>query len=120
MGPKWAGLRRALIQEIAFRSANDATAGFALCEANGEPAAIGIGVLAGDWLGVFGMATAPRFRRRGAAVEAMRSLASWAEGRVSSAYLQVFPENHAALALYEKLGFVELYAYHYRVEPWTS
>jgi ribosomal protein S18 acetylase RimI-like enzyme len=118
--PKWASLRRSLIQEIAVRSANDASAGFALCRANGEPAAIAIGVLTGNWLGIFGMATAPRFRRCGAAIRSLRGLADWAEGRVSTVYLQVFQENRPALALYEKLGFEELYAYHYRVEPWPS
>lgn len=118
MEAKWAGLRRSLIQEIASRSAASSGAGFALCRVDGEPAAIGIGVIAGEWLGIFGMATVPESRRRGAAVRAMEALANWADGRASSIYLQVFPENHPALALYAKLGFKQLYMYHYRVEPW--
>jgi GNAT superfamily N-acetyltransferase len=67
------------------------------------------------------MATVPRFRRRGAAIRVMEGLARWAshEG-ASSAYLQVFEENRSARALYERLGFAELYVYHYRVERWSA
>ena len=127
MDPASAGLRRALIQAIpspiggrrSLLEGVSLTAGFALCCLEGEPAAIGIGVGVGGWLGIFGMATVPRFRRHGAALRVMEGLARWAshEG-ASSAYLQVFEENHSALALYERLGFAPLYVYHYRVEPW--
>ncbi|MEZ4654088.1 MAG: GNAT family N-acetyltransferase [Candidatus Eisenbacteria bacterium] len=115
MDPASAGLRRSLIQGI------EAKAGFAFTTMAEEPAAIGIGVIGGSWLGIFGMATAHRFRRQGAAVRVLRALARWGvENGAHEAYLQVFEQNEPAVDLYRKLGFTELYVYHYRVEPWPD
>ena len=77
---------------------------------------VGFGVVEGDWVGVFGMATDPARRRQGVAsgvvaalVEAGTPLgATWA-------YLQVEVDNAPALALYAGLGFVPSHASHYRV-----
>jgi N-acetylglutamate synthase len=92
--------------------------GFALLRVDGEPAAVGLGVRAGAWLGVFSMATPPPFRRRGAATTVLQTLARWGRRHgASQAYLQVMEDNRPALALYAGLGFRTLYSYHYREQP---
>jgi ribosomal protein S18 acetylase RimI-like enzyme len=48
----------------------------------------------------------------------MRGLAEWGAGLGASAvYLQVAEENAAALAMYDRLGFVTHHTYHYRIAP---
>jgi ribosomal protein S18 acetylase RimI-like enzyme len=37
------------------------------------------------------------------------------EAGTKSAYLQVEADNHAARAVYSKLGFADGYGYHYRI-----
>jgi ribosomal protein S18 acetylase RimI-like enzyme len=89
--------------------------GFARAWLDGEPVAVGLGVAAAGWLGVFGMATLPAFRRRGTARAVLRTLADWGrEHGAERAYLQVMEDNAAARALYEGIGFRTLYGYHYR------
>jgi GNAT superfamily N-acetyltransferase len=86
----------------------------ALVRGQGEPVAIGLGVLSHRWLGVFAMRTHPSFRRRGLAREIVRALLAWAYGEgARDAYLQVETDNPAAIALYRGLGFVRLYGYRY-------
>jgi ribosomal protein S18 acetylase RimI-like enzyme len=100
-----AELRRGILKRIGLRT------GYGVCEMEGEPAAIGLGVLGGGWLG----ATRPEFRRRGAASAVLHALARWGEtGGARRAYLQVMAGNDAALALYAGAGFRTLYHYHYR------
>jgi N-acetylglutamate synthase len=88
---------------------------FALLHIGDEPAAVGLGVLEGAWLGIFCMATVAEFRRRGAASAVLRTLAIWAGlYDAKSAYLQVMDDNTAARALYRQVGFQTRYHYHYR------
>ena len=88
---------------------------FALVSREGEPAAVGLGVLEAEWLGIFCMRTASRHRRKGAAQAVLTVLARWAGERgARAAYLQVESENLPALGLYEKAGFRTAYGYHYR------
>ena len=113
-GEAHAGLatRRTILQQIAPAT------GFALLFINGQPAAVGLGVLEADWLGIFCMGTAPQFRRRGAASATLRTLARW--GQLYGAeqlYLQVVENNNPARLLYDRLGFATLYHYHYREQP---
>jgi N-acetylglutamate synthase len=62
--------------------------------------------------------TDPRRRRRGYAARVIASLAAWAgEYGVTGACLEVEAANSPARALYDRLGFTELYRYHYRREP---
>jgi N-acetylglutamate synthase len=89
--------------------------GYALLRIDGAPAALALGVVEGDWLGIFCMATDPAFRRRGAASAILRTLAIWAQLYDARwAYLQVMDENVPARALYARVGFETLYHYHYR------
>jgi len=77
--------------------------------------ALGLGVIGGRWLGVFGMYTRPACRRRGLAQKIIGALARFAVDRGAiGVYLQVEDDNPAARALYEKLGFRAVYGYHYR------
>ncbi|WP_456239847.1 GNAT family N-acetyltransferase [Actinopolyspora lacussalsi] len=82
-----------------------------------ELVAVGRAVVDSGWAGVFGMATLPRARGRGAAGEVLRSLADWASDLgTGGMYLQVDGGNSPALRLYESMGFTEVCRYHYRSE----
>lgn len=77
-------------------------------------AAVGLGVASDGWIGLFNMATAPTWRRQGAARCALLRLAAWGqELGAREAYLQVHPANLAAQALYGSLGFVTDHSYAY-------
>jgi GNAT superfamily N-acetyltransferase len=77
--------------------------------------AVGRAVVDDGWAGVFGMATRPAARGKGAARSVLASLAQWAHDRgAGRMYLQVERDNVAALALYRQAGFKEICAYHYR------
>jgi GNAT superfamily N-acetyltransferase len=84
--------------------------------ADDEPVAIGRGVADDGWTGVFGMASAPTARRRGAARLVLSAIARWArEQDAPRLYLQVERSNTAACRLYAAAGFTEVATYHYRV-----
>jgi GNAT superfamily N-acetyltransferase len=83
---------------------------------DGRPVACALGVLEGDCFGLFDLVTAPDERRKGYAMALVRAMLDWACHRGARyAYLQVVRDNAPARALYERLGYRELYAYHYRV-----
>lgn len=68
-----------------------------------------------DLVGLYDVFTAPAARGQGLA----RQLCGWllaraAEQGARHAYLQVDGDNHAARAVYHRLGFADAYAYHYR------
>jgi ribosomal protein S18 acetylase RimI-like enzyme len=77
--------------------------------------AVGRAVADTGWAGVFGMATLPEARGRGAARGVLAALAAWAATRgADRMYLQVERDNAPALRLYERMGFGEICGYHYR------
>ena len=79
--------------------------------------AVGRAVADTGWAGVFGMATLPAARGRGAGRQVLAALARWAaDQRAERMYLQVEPDNRAAWRLYERAGFTELCRYHYRTQ----
>lgn len=82
------------------------------------PAAIGRCVVDGRWAGFAAVEVSPERRREGLATAVMAELAraALAEG-ASAAYLQVESGNTDALALYDRLGFVDHHGYHYRRAP---
>jgi GNAT superfamily N-acetyltransferase len=95
-----------------------ASAHYALARVAGVPAAVALGTVRGDWFGVCSMLTLPGQRRTGLARALLSTLAGRAlELGCHSLYLQVELENTAALALYEGLGFQNLYRTHYRLRP---
>ncbi|WP_449334207.1 GNAT family N-acetyltransferase [Streptomyces chattanoogensis] len=80
-----------------------------------EAVAVGRAVADTGWAGVFGMATLPRARGKGAAREVLAALADWAGAHdADHMYLQVERDNMPALRLYERTGFSEVCGYHYR------
>ena len=111
--------------------------GFALCLGNGarqagansEPyrgtAADAATVVAcaqfvreGDLVGLYDVYTAPSHRQQGLAkMLCERLLALAASEGARTAYLLVEGDNHGARRIYSRMGFVDAYAYHYRVEP---
>lgn len=72
-----------------------------------------------DLVGLYDVFVAPDARGRGLA----HQLCAWLLGRAMAqgarhAYLQVEGDNHAARAVYHRLGFADAFAYHYRTpEP---
>lgn len=69
----------------------------------------------GPLVGLYDVFTAPTARGRGYASHLCRHLLQQAHTRgASHAYLQVDGDNHAARAVYQRLGFADGYAYHYR------
>jgi len=100
--------RRAILERIGPQT------GYALLNIEGEPAAIGLGVVERGWVGLFCMDTHPEFRRRGAASAVLHALGQWGlEYQASQMYLQVMENNPPALALYAKAGFEKNYRYWY-------
>lgn len=83
--------------------------------ASGVPCAFGMGVLEAGDLGIFEMLTVASARRAGHAARIIGALSAWAQAQgAARAYLQVVADNVPARALYAKLGFSDVYAYHYR------
>lgn len=93
---------------------------FAMWRDPGEqPASIGLGVLGGNWLGIFGMWTRPAHRNHGIGGALLAALAAWGVARGAiGLYLQVEDHNTDARRLYERIGFKAVYGYHYRTH-WT-
>jgi GNAT superfamily N-acetyltransferase len=76
---------------------------------------VGRAVADTGWAGVFGMATLPQARGRGAARAVLAALAGWAgTHRADRMYLQVERDNMPALRLYGRMGFHAVSGYHYR------
>ena len=102
-------VRRGILTRIGPRVA------FATLRRDGEPVAVGQGVVERGWLGLFSMSTHPDHRRQGAATQLVQALTVWGEKfGAAGAYLQVMEESSAARELYRKLGFETRYHYHYR------
>jgi N-acetylglutamate synthase len=98
-----------LLQRVTLPSA------YATARLDGRPVAVGRVVAEAGWAGLFGMATRPEARRRGAARAVLVALAGQARARgCARLYLQVTADSPAALALYRGAGFAELCRYHYR------
>ncbi len=83
--------------------------------ADGEPVACGQFALEGDLAGLYDVFTAESVRGRGLAGALCKHLLTQARSKGARyAYLQVEGDNHAARAVYHRLGFTDAYAYHYR------
>ncbi|QNE36503.1 GNAT family N-acetyltransferase [Leifsonia shinshuensis] len=85
---------------------------------DGAPPAVARLALAGDWAGLYAVATLPAARRRGLARALAVALAEAAGGRgVRHLWLQVLADNAAAHALYSGLGFRPASHYAYWTAP---
>ncbi|MFC4562550.1 GNAT family N-acetyltransferase [Nocardiopsis mangrovi] len=93
----------------------DRPCAFARAVVGDDVVAVGRAVADSGWAGVFGMATAPEARGRGAGREVLTALAGWAATQgADRMYLQVERDNLPAVRLYERAGFGEIHRYHYR------
>ena len=82
-----------------------------------SPAAIGVAVVDGGWVGLFDVVVDPGSRLQGHGRAMTETMLAWAAERgARRSYLQVVPTNEPALALYDRLGFTETYRYGYRTE----
>jgi ribosomal protein S18 acetylase RimI-like enzyme len=89
---------------------------FALANARGQAAGVGLGVVDGAWMGVFSMLTLASSRRIGVARAVLSALARHATERgAERMYLFVERDNAPARALYRGASFEEVHGYHYRV-----
>ncbi len=82
---------------------------------DGQVLACGQSAAEADLVGLYDVFTHPQARGRGLArLLCGRLLAQAHAAGARVAYLQVDAENHAARAVYRRLGFADAYAYHYR------
>lgn len=89
---------------------------FGLVSVDRAPVACGIAVLERELVGLFDVVTLPAARRQGHAQALVESLLAWGRNNgARHAYLQVIEANQPARALYQRLGFDDLYHYWYRV-----
>lgn len=89
--------------------------GFVVREQGGQVLACGQIAREADLVGLYDVFVTPEARGRGLA----RQLCAWLLQRAMAqgarhAYLQVEGDNHAARAVYHRLGFTDAFAYHYR------
>lgn len=78
---------------------------------------VGVGVFDDNFVGLFGIATASKYRKQGNAKALICHILDRAKSEnVEYAYLQVVNENQNAIELYTKLGFEQAYQYWYRVK----
>jgi N-acetylglutamate synthase len=73
---------------------------------------------ADPWAGISNVWVDPGHRRRGLGVAAVAAALEWsAERGATTVFLQTRGENSGALALYDRLGFVEHHRYRYLAPP---
>lgn len=85
---------------------------------DGRPLAAAFVVVQGGLMGTYDVVTAPAARRRGLMRTLLGHLTQWAvaEAGARSGAIFVVATNTPAAALYERLGYRELYRYHYRIK----
>ncbi|MCG5469050.1 GNAT family N-acetyltransferase [Micromonospora sp. LAH09] len=87
---------------------------------NGTLVAVGRGTVTGQgrWLGLSLIEVSPVARRHGLARQVIHELVAWGvSAGATRAFLQVEQHNTAAVALYQRLGFVTHHTYLTRVAP---
>jgi len=91
---------------------------FMVIQEQGQTVSCGMGVLEGQYVGLFDIVTEPTQRNKGFGTYLVLNLLNCAKQQgAKRAYLQVMLNNEPALNLYAKLGFEEIYQYWYRVLP---
>lgn len=104
-----------------MRSAPVRYEGMLMMNGNNELLACGQFAREDALVGLYDIFTVPAYRRQGLGQLLCVSLLSLArEQGVRIAYLQVSTNNHAARSIYQRLGFVDGYSYHYRTPDLAS
>ena len=94
---------------------------FVIEEPETGPVSTALCVHDNDMAGIFELATREGNRRKGHGREVVTTALRWARMRGAvKAWLQVEADNTAAVALYESLGFRDVYRYDYRRAPESS
>ena len=89
---------------------------FAVKEDN-QDVGVALGVFERGYLGVYSLLVDPMKRRRSTGYTLMRYIEEWGiNNSVHTIYLQVEHDNLAASKMYQKLGYRNLYSYHYRIK----
>jgi ribosomal protein S18 acetylase RimI-like enzyme len=89
---------------------------FAVKEDN-QDVGVALGVFERGYLGVYSLLVDPMKRRRSTGYSLMRYIEEWGiNNSVHTIYLQVEHDNLAASKMYQKLGYRNLYSYHYRIK----
>ena len=84
---------------------------------NGEIVATGLGILDREYIGIYAIHVREDYRRMGYARQiCTRLLKEGYKHGAEKAYLQVVENNYSAQALYESLGFKQIYTYWFRVQ----
>ena len=92
-------------------------AGFFSIRQDRQTIACGMGVVQGQFVGLFDIVTDVDRRNHGHGRQLVSDLLAWGKERgAQTAYLQVMLNNPIAQRLYAKLGFKESYQYWYRVK----
>ena len=92
--------------------------GSVLRGADGQLLACAQVAVEGELVGLYDVFTVPAQRGRGlSGVLCSQVLAQARQQGSTLAYLQVDAHNHAARAVYRRLGFADAYSYHYRALP---
>ncbi|MBD8499075.1 GNAT family N-acetyltransferase [Paenibacillus arenosi] len=91
--------------------------GFFILYVQSVPVACGLGVIEGDYIGLYDIVTAEPYRNKGYGEQLIRGILNWALSvGATKSYILVVQSNHSATRLYEKLGYKEIYTYWYRVK----
>jgi N-acetylglutamate synthase len=94
-----------------------AQCGFLNLLINDEVVGVALGVVDGDWMGIFDVVVHSEHRGKGYGRIIIEALFDWGvTHNASKGYLQVQADNTIATALYQSLGFAHQYAYWYRVK----
>ena len=91
--------------------------GFLDFKIDGKSVGCGLGVIEGNFIGLFDIVIAPDYKGQGYGKQLIESLLDW--GRINGCkteYLQVMTNNSIAQNLYKKIGFEEVYKYWYRIK----
>ena len=91
---------------------------FVVKNAEGTALACGQFSIEAELVGLYDVFTEPASRSLGLARTLCEHMLTLARSQAASVgYLQVDGDNHAARRIYQRLGFSDAYAYHYRQQP---